>query len=135
MSGSINIDRLADEVVKALEDFRDVTVDVMKDAVDRTAKETVEDIRGNVDASGIKGGGKYRKSWAAKKDAGARGRYAYAKVVYAKDPHYRLTHLLEHGHAKIGGGRVPAYPHVKAAEDSAQERLAQYIKDGIERGG
>ena len=135
MSGSINIDRLADEVVKALEEFRDVTVDVMKDAVDRTAKETVEDIRGNVDSSGIKGSGKYRKSWAVKKDAGARGRYAYAKVVYAKAPHYRLTHLLEHGHAKIGGGRVPAYPHVKTAEESAQERLAQYIKDGIERGG
>lgn len=135
MSGSINIDQLADEVVKALEDFRDVTVDVMKDAVDRTAKETVEDIRGNIESSGIKGGGKYRKSWAAKKDAGARGRYAYAKVVYARAPHYRLTHLLEHGHAKISGGRVPAYPHVKTAEESAQERLAQYIKDGIERGG
>lgn len=135
MSGSINIDQLADEVVKALEDFRDITVDVMKDAVDRTAKETVEDIRGNIESSGIKGGGKYRKSWAAKKDAGARGRYAYAKVVYARAPHYRLTHLLEHGHAKISGGRVPAYPHVKTAEESAQERLAQYIKDGIEGGG
>jgi len=140
MSGSINIDQLADAVMDVLEEYRDVTLDVMKDAVDKVPRETVAEIRSDIPAAGIGGAGVYRRSWASKKDAQARGRYAYAKVVYAKAPHYRLTHLLERGHdlvawARPTGRRVKAFVHIRPAADAAVDKLEQYIKEGIARKG
>jgi hypothetical protein len=49
--------------------------------------------------------------------------------IYSRKP--GLPHLLEKGHAKIGGGRTQAYPHVKPAADYAfkfvREHLPEYI--------
>ena len=136
MSRSIEIDQLADAVMGVLEEYRDVTVDVMKDAVDKTTKETVAEIRSDIPAAGIKGD--YQKSWASKQDAESKKRYAYAKVVYAKDPHYRLTHLLGKGHDLIIRGkplgRVKAFVHIRPAADDAADKLEKYIKSGLKGG-
>nr|DAF58312.1 MAG TPA: putative tail component [Myoviridae sp. ct6eX13] len=121
-----------------LEEYRDVTVDVMKDAVDKVTKETVAEIRSDIPAAGIGGKGDYQKSWASKQDAESKKRYAYAKVVYAKDPHYRLTHLLEKGHDLIVRGkplgRVKAFVHIRPAADDAADKLEKYIKSGLKGG-
>ena len=49
--------------------------------------------------------------------------------IYSRKP--GLPHLLEKGHAKIGGGSTSAYPHVKPAADHAfrfaREHLPEYI--------
>ena len=49
--------------------------------------------------------------------------------IYSRKP--GLPHLLEKGHAKIGGGRTAAYPHVKPAADYAfdfaRDHLGEYI--------
>ena len=49
--------------------------------------------------------------------------------IYSRKP--GLPHLLEKGHAKIGGGRTAAYPHVKPAADHAfryvREHLGEYL--------
>ena len=139
MSKSIKIDGLAGAVMDVLEEYRDTTVDVMKDAVDRVSREAVAEIRSDIPAAGIGGKGDYRKSWASKQDAESKKRYAYAKVVYAKKPHYRLTHLLEKGHDLIVRkktlGRVKAFVHIRPAADDAADKLEQYIKGGIARKG
>lgn len=44
----------------------------------------------------------------------------------AKAPHYRLTHLLVHGHAKQNGGRVPGDPFL---ENALAEVIPEYEKD------
>jgi hypothetical protein len=43
----------------------------------------------------------------------------------AKAPHYRLTHLLVHGHAKTNGGRVEGDPFL---ENALSEVLPAYEK-------
>lgn len=44
-----------------------------------------------------------------------------------------LVHLLEKGHATIGGGRVQAYPHVAPAAEEAYEVLENGIDELVRR--
>lgn len=137
----IDVDRLSLEVMKILDAYKDVTVDIMKDAVERTAKETVAEIRRNITSSGIKdtGNPSYAKSWSKKRDKNLSGRYKYDMVVYSKPPKYRIAHLLEKGHDLKRAGKtlrtIRGFSHVKPGEDYAVEKLEQYIKEGIERKG
>lgn len=54
-------------------------------------------------------------------------------TVYSKD-YYRLTHILEFGHAKRNGGRVPAQSHIASAEEKSVEKLEEEIRKNIEDG-
>lgn len=120
---TIKADQLAQEIVKILDDYRDTTVDKMKEAVDKAAKQAVNELK----TSSPKRTGAYAKDWAAKKDRKA-NKWAYGKVVYNKK-HYRLTHLLEKGHRKVNGGMVAARPHIAKAEEKAINTLVEGIKD------
>lgn len=44
-----------------------------------------------------------------------------------------LVHLLEKGHATIGGGRVKAYPHVAPAAEDAFDELERGIDELVGR--
>ena len=62
---------------------------------------------------------KYKKGWAKKKTK-------KGFIIHNKT-NYQLTHLLEHGHARRGGGRdVPAKVHIRPAEEKA-------IKDFVDK--
>jgi hypothetical protein len=41
---------------------------------------------------------------------------------------------LEHGHAKRGGGRVAAKPHIASAEQRGNEKLVQTIEQKLKGG-
>lgn len=132
MGDKVSVDGLADAVVSALKEYGNVTIDVLEAAVEKTTKETVKQIKANA-ASTFKGTGKYAKSWSSKKQAKG-GRGTYGRVIYAKPPYYRLTHLLENGHAKVNGGRVEGRAHIAPAEEAAKEMLISEIKSGISKG-
>lgn len=46
---------------------------------------------------------------------------------------YQLTHLLEFGHAKRGGGRVAPKPHIMRIRKEIQEGFANDVARGIGR--
>ena len=53
-----------------------------------------------------------------------------AKTVHSAN-RYQIAHLLEHGHAKRGGGRVAARPQIAAAEEKGIRDLEDRIKEGL----
>lgn len=59
------------------------------------------------------------------------------KIVVHNFEHYRLTHLLEFGHAMkrggrtIGKGKVRGYEHIKPVNDKAQENLINEVTERI----
>lgn len=88
--------------------------EVLEEAIKEVSKESVKKLKG----TSPRRTGDYKKSWAYKADT---GRLKVGAVVYAKKPEYRLTHLLEKGHAKRGGGRVDSRVHIEPVNDWAQE--------------
>lgn len=132
-SSKVNIDKLSLAVLNELEAYKNVTVEIMTEAVKRTAKETVREIRERAKQAFNSEKNEYANSWAYKRNPDLRGKWRFSMVVYAKDPHYRIAHLLENGHAKVTGGHVDGRPHISPAEQLARENLVKYIAEGIEK--
>lgn len=122
---SINISDLAEEVIRALEGYTERIAEEIPKVCEEVAKECVKELK----QTSPKQSGNYAKSWAYKKQVGGRNR-AVTFVVHNKK-HYRLTHLLEKGHAKRGGGRTRAMPHIAQAESRAMALLGDKILEAI----
>ena len=124
---SIKIDRLADEVMKGLNEYAEVTTDNVKKAV-RKAASTV---RREIQTNAPKKSGDYAKSWIAKKVR--ESSHTLEMVVYSRNK-YQLAHLLEFGHALRQGGRTKAIPHIAPAEELGIKQLEADIERSIKRG-
>ena len=127
MGRRISIDALADTVMECLNDYADVSAEGMKKAV-RKAGNTVKK---EIGANAPKDTGAYSKSWAVKNTKETSN--SLEVTVYSRD-RYRLTHLLEFGHAKRGGGRVAGRPHIAPAEKTGMERLEAEIERSLKNG-
>lgn len=123
MSG-IKIDNLAQEIMNGLKEYADLATDDLKQSV-RKAGTTV---RKEIAASAPKDTGAYAKSWTVKKTKETSN--SLEVTVHSKK-RYQLAHLLEHGHAKRGGGRVSARPHIAQAEESAIETFEREIEKAL----
>lgn len=112
--------------MQELEEFRKVEVGQLKTIINDVAKETVKELKATSPRRKGPQGGQYKKNWAYKKlrEDSVRSQV----VIYEKKPEYRLTHLLEKGHAKRGGGRVDARPHIKKAEEKAIKSIEGRLK-------
>ena len=67
--------------------------------------------------------GEYAKSWRISKDQGK-------IVIYNKWG--SLTHLLEKGHAKRGGGRVSEKVHIRPVSDWIYDEVTKQVKEILE---
>lgn len=120
----IDIDKLSMAVIRELQQYQDVTVEKVKEAVIETAKATVAELR----ETSPKLTGDYAKNWNYKRDDKLKGKCRYDMVVYEKKPEYRLTHLLENGFQRRTGERVDGRTHIKTAEEHAAENLEERLK-------
>ena len=96
----------------------------MKNAVKDTAKSVKKDIESSAPVLT----GRYKKSWAVKNIS--ENANSIDIVVHSRN-RYQLTHLLEHGHAKRGGGRVAGKPHIAPAEEKGKQDLINTIKEKL----
>lgn len=122
---TVNIDGLAAAIMEGLTEYADLATDKMKAAVKKSAK-TVKD---EINSSAPVRTGKYAKSWKTKTTKESSN--ALEMTVYSPSK-YMLAHLLENGHAKRGGGRVRAIPHIAPAEQRGIEELEREIERALE---
>lgn len=124
MAEVIKVDDLAGEIVLAVRTYTEEVGAAIEEAVKETAQALATDLR----ETSPKKTGEYAKGWTTRKEGP--GKY----VVYNKKKP-QLTHLLEHGHAKAGGGRVEGIPHIKPAKERHIPQLERKIAQILERGG
>ena len=95
---NISPDEFAKAIEKTFQDYADVTEEAVRYGLIETADQCVEDLR----STDLAEAPKYNE-------------------------HYQLTHLLENGHALVGGGRARSFPHITPAAEKAQKELTQNI--------
>ncbi len=118
---SVKIDDLAEAVMKELNAYSDEVSEALRESVKEVSKETAAEIR----EASPKSSGKYKKGWKSK--VAHESRTDIRTTVY-NSAKPQLTHLLEYGHAKRGGGRVEGKPHIRPAEEKLEAKLEGKIK-------
>ena len=125
MARNVSVNALADAIMDTIEEYADLAAEDVKQAV-RDAGDVVKD---DIRSHAPKDTGDYAKSWAVKKRKETSN--SLTLVVHSRN-RYQLAHLLEFGHAKRGGGRVSAQPHIAAAEAKGMEQLEDEIRKALE---
>ena len=128
MGQTIRIDELADTVMKGLKEYAQLAADDLKEDVKKAGKT----VKQQIESTAPRKTGKYAKSWMVKK---TRETSDSIQVVVHSKNRYQLAHLLEHGHAKRGGGRTRAFPHIAPAEQAGTEQLLKDIERDLKKGG
>lgn len=140
MSKKVNVENLADAVMEQLNKYKDYVSDSMQEDIKTAAKEAQNRVKelapvhsGSYPASRGRKPGTYKKSWKVKITKTSANKAS--ATVYASGAQYRLTHLLENGHAKRGGGRVSGTPHIQPAQELAEQVFMQEMEKSIRKGG
>ncbi|MDM5155846.1 HK97 gp10 family phage protein [Bacillus sp. DX1.1] len=110
-----SIDSLANEIVREMRRYTNTVVEDVEVAQEEVSDNLVSELETDPTPELT---GDYREGWRKKKEGN--------KTIVHNATDYQLTHLLEKGHAKAGGGRVPAKVHIAPAEERA-------INDYLER--
>lgn len=127
MSQKVSVDQMASAIMEGLAEYADLASDKMKAAVKKSAKTVKNEIGANAPVRT----GRYAGSWRTKTTK--ESSHALEITVYSPS-RYMLAHLLEHGHAKRGGGRVAARPHIAEAEQHGIEDLESEIERSLSHG-
>ena len=128
---TITTDELAGTIQRELgiyheeinEKLREVTRQSMADLVRKTRASAPVGKRGN-----------FRKSIAGDFRGLKRGSRSVSATWYVKAPHYRLTHLLVHGHATKNGGRTKPDPFLSNALAEVLPEYEKQIEEAIKNG-
>jgi hypothetical protein len=121
---NVTVDNLAAEIMKGLTEYKDLATADMKTAVRKAGKSVKKDIQANAP----KKTGAYSKSWTVKT---TKETSESLELTVHSPKKYQLAHLLEKGHAKRGGGRTKAIPHIAPAEEKAVKDLEADIKRAL----
>lgn len=119
---TIKVHMLASVVNSYLDEFGDEAYRANNEAIRKVAKDVTKDLK---KAGSFGGSGAFRKSIGAEIE---NTRVGLTATIGAKAPHYRLTHLLEFGHAKQNGGRVEGYNFVAPINNTVYDRYKKEME-------
>lgn len=123
MSDTVSISNFSKEIEDILTKYGEEAQKIVDEEVESVSKEAVKKLK----KESPKETGEYRKGWKLKKKE---TRFGIETTVY-NSTHGFLVHLLEHGHAKRGGGRTAAQPHVGPAQDWAEKEILKRLNEKL----
>ncbi|SCB00763.1 Uncharacterized protein BWINRA5_04200 [Bacillus mycoides] len=110
----------ASDLARELQRYANVVEEELMTAQEEVADVAVDKLK----QSSPKKTGGYRKGWRKKKEGNG---------VVLHNTQGQLTHLLEKGHAKVGGGRVPAQVHIRPVEEYVIDELPKRIERAVQQ--
>jgi len=122
----VTVNQMADAIMEGLQEYAQLATDVMKDCVNKAGNTVKKETQAGAPVKT----GRYQKSWTVKRQKEIGN--TLEVVVHSRN-RYQLTHLLEKGHAKRGGGRVRAIPHIAPAEEKGIRELEEGIRRGLSK--
>lgn len=124
---NISVDQLATEIAKGLAEYTQDVVEGIDEASNKIASKAVKKLK----ADSPKDSGEYAKGWGRKTEK--KFGETNTIIIYNKTKP-GLTHLLEHGHAKRGGGRVEGKPHIRPVEEMVIEEFTTEVEKVVKGG-
>ena len=125
---NVDINRVSNAIRTTLNTYARTVVDGVEKAADETVKEMVKETKTR--PKGRYSTGRYARAIASQ--VGENTIYARSRIWYVKAPRYRITHLINNGHAVRGGGHYAGDKHVTKATDRAIERFETRVREVIE---
>lgn len=129
MANLIKIDELNDALTGVLEEYREEVTEDLKATTKDAMKELVKTTKGTAPV-GHKRSKHYKNSISSKKIH--EDSYGLSMVWFVRGSDYRLSHLLNDGHALRDGGRWPGTNFIGDAIDKV---VPEYIKATEEKLG
>lgn len=124
----VSIDQLNSAISGILDEYKEHVVSGLKSATESAMNELVETSRATAPVG--KRSKHYRNSIAQKTlSENANG---VVKVWYVKGSDYRLTHLLNNGHALRDGGRYAGTKFLTKATESVVEKYVKKIEEVVQ---
>ena len=130
MSTVISIDRLTEAVQTELNIYGQNIIDGIKIKAKQSMDQLVKDTKATAPVANRKK--HYRDSIKGKKTSEDDRSVSY--TWYVDGPDYRLSHLLENGHALRNGGRVEGTHFIKNASDPILEQYIKAVEEVIKNG-
>lgn len=130
MSKTISIDQLNEAINKELTLYSQNVIDGIKKEAKNSIKQLVEQTKSTAPVG--KRQKHYRDSIKSKKLSENSREVSY--LWYVDGPDYRLSHLLEDGHALRNGGRVEGTHFIQKATDPILEQYLKAVEEVIKNG-
>ena len=129
--GNISIDQLGEAIKKELTLY---SSDIVEGVKRETKKNMAKLVKKTKDTAPVgHRDNHYRDSISSRKSNETEQAVEYQ--WYVKAPDYRLSHLLENGHAKRDGGRTKGTGFISKAEENILEEYEKAVEEVCKNGG
>lgn len=127
----VSVEDLPRLIAEELENYSEEVNQVVENTITNVAKEALQAVKDSPDLKNIKGNA-YKNSFFIKNEYKTRGKNKGFYKLRIANKEYRITHLLEHGHVTLSGGRTRAFSHWINGQKVA-DTLPDRIKEAIEK--
>lgn len=125
MSKKISSNLIQKELMKMLTSYKDDISEIVEKDANKIGKEATEELK-KISPEGARK--QYSKGWKLKKEKKDKNRYS-VKLYNSTD--YKLTHLLEFGHATRDGGYTQEQPHIRPTEKKYSNKFEKKLKEDL----